>query len=141
VVTHCSTARLRLRFVDTQAAAGRRYIDYAFKNAGARKCSLRGYPTGILLDKRGHVIRSARATVRHLPISPIRTVVIGSGKRAFFSFVWGNPGFCATGVFTFYGLRVSPPNNAIGFRRRLGKTSACDGITGVSAVRPKRFPF
>ena len=46
VVPHCSTAQLRLRFVDTQAAAGRRYIDSAFTNAGARECSLRGYPTG-----------------------------------------------------------------------------------------------
>jgi uncharacterized protein DUF4232 len=71
----CSTAQLRLKFIDTQAAAGRRYIDYAFKNAGARQCSLRGYPTVVLLDKQGHVIHSAHAKVGHSPISPIRTVV------------------------------------------------------------------
>jgi hypothetical protein len=140
-VPQCSTAQLRLKFVDTQAATGHRYIDYAFKNAGARKCSLRGYPTVVLLDKQGHVIHSAHAKVGHVSLSPIRTVVIGSGKRAFFSFTWGDGAFCPGSAFTFYGLRVSPPNNAIGFRPVLGKTPACDGFSGVSAVRPKRFPF
>jgi hypothetical protein len=132
---------MRLKFVDTQAAAGRRYIDYAFKNGGARKCSLRGYPTVVLLDKQGHVIHSAQAKVDHFPVSPIRTVVIGSGKRAFFTFVWGDGAFCPGRAFTFYGLRVSPPNDAIGFRSVLGKTPACDAFSGVSAVRPKRLPF
>ena len=140
-VPRCSTAQLRLRFVDMQAAAGRQYIDYAFKNAGARKCSLRGYPTGVLLDKGGHVINSPHAKVGHFSASPVGTVVIGSGKRAFFTFVWGDGAFCPGRAFTFYGLRVSPPNNAVGFRRHLGKTSACDPFTTVSAVRPKRFPF
>lgn len=138
---HCSTAQLRLMFVDAQAALGRRYIDYAFKNAGASSCSLRGYPTGLLLDKQGHVIGSAHAKVAHFSASPIRTVVIGSGKRGFFTFVWGDGAFCPGRAFTFYGLQVSPPNNAIGFRRGLGKTSACDARAAVSAVRPKRLPF
>jgi hypothetical protein len=137
-VPHCSTSQLRLRFVDTQAALGHRYIDYAFENAGARKCSLAGYPTVVLLDKLGHVIRSAHAKVGHFSVSPIRTVVIGSGKRAFFSVRWGDGAFCPGSAFTFYGLRVSPPNNAIGFRRHLGKAPACDASGGVSAVRPKR---
>jgi len=140
-VPQCSTAQLRLLFVDTQAAAGRRYIDYAFKNAGARQCSLRGYPTGVLLDKQGHVIHSADAKVGHFRVSPIRTVVLGSGKRAFFTFVWGDGGFCPGRAFTFYGLRVSPPNNATGFRRRLGRSPACDAISELSAVRPNRLPF
>ena len=140
-VPQCSTAQLRIKFVDAQAAAGRRYIDYAFKNAGGGKCSLRGYPTVVLLDQQGHVIRSAHAKVGHFPVSPIRTVVIGSGQRAFFTFVWGDGAFCPGRAFTFYGLRVSPPNNAIGFRRILGKSPACDAFTTVSAVRPKRLPF
>lgn len=140
-VPRCSTAQLRLKFVDMQAAAGRQYIDYAFKNAGARKCSLRGYPTVVLLDKQGHVIHFAHAKVGHFPASPIRTVVIGSGKRAFFSFVRADGAFCPGSAFTFYGLRVSPPNNAIGFRPHLGRTLACDASAKVSAVRPKRFPF
>ena len=120
---------------------GHRYIDYAFKNAGATNCSLRGYPTVVLLDKQGHVIHSAHAKVVHSPVSPIRTVVIGSGKRAFFTFMWGDGAFCPGRAFTFYSLRVSPPNNAIGFRPVLGKTPACDAFTTVSAVRPKRLPF
>jgi hypothetical protein len=140
-VPRCSAAQLRVKFVDTQAAAGRVYVDYAFKNAGTGNCSLRGYPTVVLLDKQGQVIHSAHAEVGQFPASPIRTVVIGPGKRAFFTFRWGDGAFCPGRAFTFYGLRVSPPNNAVGFRSVLGKTSACDGFSGVSAVRPKRFPF
>ena len=140
-VPKCSTAQLRLKFVDMQAATGHRFIDYAFENAGARKCSFRGYPTVVLLDKRSHVIHSAHAKVGHFAISPIRTVVIGSGKRAFFSFTWVDGAFCPGSAFTFYDLRVSPPNNAIGFRPHLGKTLACDASARVSAVRPKRFPL
>ena len=130
-VPQCSTVQLRLGIVDTQAALGHRYIDYAFKNAGATNCSLRGYPTVVLLDKQGHVIHSAHAKVVHSPVSPIRTVVIGSGKRAFFTFMWGDGAFCPGRAFTFYSLRVSPPNNAIGFRPVLGKTPACDALTTV----------
>ena len=141
VVPHCSTAQLRLRFVDTQAAAGRQYIDYAFENAGAGKCSLAGYPTLVLLNKRGRVIRSAIARVGHFPVSPIRPVVIGSAKRAFFTFMWADGAFCPANAFMFYGLRVLAPNDAIGFRPHLGKTPACDASARVSAVRPKRFPF
>jgi Protein of unknown function (DUF4232) len=144
-VPRCSTAQLRLESVDTQAAAGRVYSDYAFANAGARSCSLRGYATVVLLDKQGHVLHSAHATVDHFPVSPIGTVVLGSGKRAFFTFVWVNRGFCLGRTFTFYGLRVSPPNNAIGFRLVLGKTLGCvfhgASPVGVSAVRPKRLPL
>ena len=140
-VPRCLTAQLRLKFVDMQAATGHRFIDYAFKNVGARKCSLRGYPTVVLLDKRGHVIHSAHAKVAHFPISPIRTVVIGSRKSAFFSFTWADGAFCPGRAFTFYDLRVSPPNNAVGFRPHLGKTPACDASARRSAVRPKRFPF
>ena len=67
--------------------------------------------------------------------------MIGPGKRAFFSFIWSDSAFCPGNAFTFYGLRVSPPNNATGFRPHLGKTQACDASARVSAVRPKRFPF
>lgn len=137
----CATAKLRLTFVDTQAAAGQRYVDYALTNAGARTCSLRGYATAVLLNRQGQVIHSAHAKVGHSPASPVRTVTIGPRKRAFFSFIWGDGGFCPGNAFTFYGLRVSPPNNATGFRPHLGKTTACDASARVSAVRPKRFPF
>ena len=137
----CSTAHLRLKVVGKQAATGHRYVDYAFTNTGARTCSLRGYPTVALLNTQGHAIHSAHAKVRHSPISAIRTVVIGSGRRAFFSFIYDDGEFCAGRAFTFYGLRVSPPHNAIIFRLHLGKTRACDASARVSAVRPKRSRF
>ena len=134
--SRCSTSQLRLRFVQTQAATGHRFIDYAFKNAGPAACSLRGYSSAVLLDKHGHVIQSADAKVGHWTISKVRTVVISSGKRAFFTFTWLDGGFCPKS-FTFYSLRVSPPKNAKGFRQHLGKTPTCNSSAMVSAIRPK----
>jgi hypothetical protein len=131
----CGTAQLQLKFVQEQAATGHRYIDYAYKNVGAAACSLRGYSTASLLDGHAHVIPSANAKVGHWGISPVRTVVVGPGKRAFFTFTWADGGFCPGHSFTFYNLHVSPPNNTPGFQQHLGKTPTCDDSANVSAVR------
>jgi hypothetical protein len=140
-VPPCSSAQLSLRFVGMSAATGHRFIDYAFKNTGARKCSLRGYPSAALLNKQGSVIHSSQAKVHRWPLSKVRTVVIAPGKRAFFSFTWVDGAFCPGNSFTFYSLRVFPPKNAKSFRWHLGTTPTCSGSAMVSAVRPKVFPF
>jgi Domain of unknown function (DUF4232) len=134
----CATAQLSLKFLGQQAATGHRFNDYAFKNGAAASCSLRGYPSAVLLDKRGHVIRTTGARVGHFTISRVRTVVVGPGKRAFFTFTWAAGAFCPGHAFTFYKLRVSPPGNARGFVWNLGRTSACSNSARVSAVRSKR---
>lgn len=137
----CSRAQLRLKFVDMQGATGHRYIDYAFKNVGTTACSLSGYPRGQLLTKRGRVMHGAREKVGHDPLSPMRTLVIDPGKRAFFTFTWVDGGFCPGDSFTFYALRVFPPGDLRGFVRRFGQTPACSKSAMVTRVRPKRFPF
>lgn len=139
-VSNCSTAQLRLTFVDMQAAAGHRYIDYAFSNVGAATCSLRGYPTAWVLNKHRQTLASPQAKVGQWPLSMVRTVVLGTGQRAFFTFTWVAGSLCPH-AFTFYGLRVTPPPDAAGFQRQLGNRSACASSAWVSAVRPKLFPF
>jgi hypothetical protein len=136
----CSTVQLRLKFVDMQAATGRRYIDYAFDNAGKVKCSLRGYPAGMLLTRSGQAIHPGPATVAPWPLSQLRTVLIGPGQSAFFTFTWVAGELCPGHAFTFSELQVAPPHDATGFPWHLGKTAAC-GSTFVSAVRPNLFPF
>ena len=130
----CSTARLSLQFLGQQAATGHRFNQYAFKNVGNATCSLRGYPRAVLLDKHGNVLRSARATVARWSIVKVRTVVVGPGKRGFFTFAWAAGPFCPGHAFTFYKLRVTPPGNATGFVVNLGRTSACNGSAKRSAV-------
>jgi hypothetical protein len=124
-----------------QSATGHRDVDYAFKNVGAGNCSLRGYPRALLLRKSGRRLRGSRARVTHDPISPVRTVVIKPGKRAFFTFTWVDGGFCPGNDFTFYAVRVFPPHDLRGFVRHFGKTPACGSSAMVSAVRPKRSSF
>ena len=137
----CTRAHLRLKFVDMQGATGHRYIDYAFKNVGSSSCSLRGYPRASLLNKSGHRKTAARAQVGHDPVSPVRTVVIKPGKRAFFTFTWVDGGFCPGNSFNFYGLRVAPPHDIGTFTRQFGKTPACGHSARVFAVRPKLRTF
>ena len=140
-VPACSSAQLRLAFVDEQAATGHRFIDYAFNNVGTVTCSLRSYPAAVLLNKYGAVIPSARATVAQWPLSPVRTAQLAPGQSAYFTFHWAPAGFCPGRVFTFYGLRVAPPHHATGFLWHLGKTTACGSSAMVTAVRPQLFPF
>jgi hypothetical protein len=139
-VRNCSAAQLRLKFVDAQGATGRNYIDYAFEDVGVAKCSLRGYPSAVLLNKHGHMLPTPHAMVGQWPLSMVRTVVLGSGQPAFFTFTWVAAAFCPS-TFTFYGLRVTPPPDATAFPWQLGRTSACANSAWVTAVRPKLFPF
>jgi hypothetical protein len=140
-VLQCSPAKLRLKFVALQLAAGRGYIDYAWSNAGTVTCSLRGYPPGVLLDRHGHAIPAAPATVALWPLSQVRTVLVGPGQRAFFTFTWGAGNFCPGRTFTFFGLRVAPRQDATSFTSHIGMVGACDNSVWVTAVRPELFPF
>lgn len=138
---NCSRGHLQLKRVDTQGATGHRYVDYAVKNIGASSCSLRGYPDLTLLNNSDRAMHGTRTTVRHDPVSPVRTVVIKPGKRAFFTFGWVDGGFCPGNSFSFYSLRVFAPKDAMGFARQYGRTSACGGSPMVTRVRPKLYSF
>lgn len=139
-VPQCRTAQLRLKFVDMQAGTSHRYIDYALENVGATRCSLRGYPGAALVDNHGHPIRSANAKVSRWALTPTRTLVINPKRRLFFTFTWVVSAPCVGHSFTFYGLRVVPPQNASGFAWHLGRTPTCDNSARISAVRSKLLP-
>ncbi len=107
----CTGAQLQLKYLDSQGAAGRRYWDFAFKNTGST-CTVRGYARITLFGKHGH---SVGAHVTHQPgITPM-TVIVGHGKRAFFTFVYADGGFC-TGVATLhvYGFKLFGPRGTHG---------------------------
>lgn len=135
--SRCTRAQLHLKFVDMQGATGHRYIDYAFKNVGTGDCTLRGYADATLLNSSGHALHGAGEQVGQWTISPVRTVVLLPGKRAFFTFTWTAGGFCPGHNFAFDGVRMLPPNDPVGFARRLGFTGACGNSAMVSAVRHK----
>jgi uncharacterized protein DUF4232 len=137
----CMRAQLRLNFVRRLGATSHRFIDYAFMNAGTSNCSLRGYPHVVLVNKSGVGMHRRRAMVGDDPVSPVRTVVIKPGKRAFFTFTWAVAGACPGHTFTFYAVRVTPPGDHKNFERHLSKTSACDRSARVTAVRPKLSTF
>lgn len=137
----CSRAHLRMNFVRRQGATSHVFIDYAFLNAGGSACTLRGYPAVVLVNKSGNGMHRKRAIVSDNPVSPVRTVVIKPGKRAFFTFSWAVGGACPGHSFTFYALRVTPPGDHRNFQRQLSKSPACNRSARVSAVRPKLATF
>ena len=48
----CAASQLRLSYVGTEGATGHLEVTLALHNASARPCTLRGYPSARLLDKR-----------------------------------------------------------------------------------------
>ena len=129
----CAPGKLKLRYIDNQGAAGRRYYDFAFVNGGA-KCTVKGYPRVVLLGKHGHALS---AHVAHLPMSHATTVTVAHGKRAFFTVQWADGGFCPPPHVGAYKLRLFATGASSGTVYNLGGlTSMCKGSAYVWPLRP-----
>lgn len=104
-IPRCRAAQLRLHFVFLDAATGHRFWDFAYRNTGPT-CTVRGYPRIVLLDRHGHRIA---ARIRHVPNDPPATLTLAHGKRALFTFLDLDGGFCPGHAFTAYRFKLAPP--------------------------------
>lgn len=134
-VTGCSTSHLLLSSVRILGAAGHIIWDLALKNTGSTSCSVRGYPSVKLLNRRGRATLSAR----HARGFAVKTVILHSGRRAFFTVNLAAAGPCLPHSFTAYGLQVVPPGNAHGWSLHHRAMALCSvrlgGRPGVTPVR------
>jgi hypothetical protein len=131
----CSSAQLRLSSVRILDAAGQRIWDLALNNTGRATCSLRGYPTVKLLNRRGQ----ATVPAHHARGFTLRTVAISPGRRAFFSLSYASAGPCLPHYFTAYGLDVFPPGNHRGLRLDRPAFTLCSvALGGHPRVTPVR---
>jgi hypothetical protein len=132
-VGRCLTGHLRLSFVRSEGATSHRFWDFALRNVGPGKCRLQGYPGVGLLDKRGRLIDVG--VEREDAARP--SVVLGVGRRAFFSYVVSGP--CLPHFFSAYGVQVIPPNRTHRLVLHSGRFDVCSvSVGGHPDVYPLR---
>ncbi|MDA8067055.1 MAG: DUF4232 domain-containing protein [Actinomycetota bacterium] len=134
LVRACGTSQLRLSLVRILGAAGHRSWDLALRNAGGAACTLRGYPTVRLLDRRGRPLRVAVARRR----SRVVTVTLAPGQRAFFTLTYVDGGPCIPHFFIAYGLSVTPPRNGRWLLLQRHSTVCSASLGGHPTITPIR---
>ena len=144
VMSVCEANQVRITVDGGSAGAGHIGIQFRVKNRTALSCSLRGYPTVVLLD-------TAR---RPLPTTdrwggpdylsgsrPVRTVRLAPGGSAYFIMEWVHfpePGqTCPTGR----SLLILPPGAATALVLSMAPdgVDACGGKVTVSPIEPTPY--
>ncbi len=97
----CSGAQVQLKFLSEQGALGHRGWEFAYKNTGST-CTLHGYVRIWFFGQRGHQILSH---VSHASGFTPKTVIVAHGKRAFFTFFYGDGDFCPGAGKSFHAYR------------------------------------
>jgi WD40 repeat protein len=135
VARSCPVSHLRLRLVQGRIATSHWSGVLALRNIGPARCTLRGYPSVRLLNRRGHALNARIAHARGLSV---QSVTLSSGQRAFFTFNYALGGACLSHSFTAYGLAVTPPGDFhhLLLHRQLG---ICDlALGGDPLITPIR---
>ena len=129
----CATSNLTLSFVRSLGATSHSGWDFALRNVGTATCQLRGYPGAGLLNGQAQLIN---VTVKRAPY-PVRTVVLHTWQRAFFTFYYTTSGPCVPHSFSAYGLQFYPPNATQRLVYYNGPFGLCDPSVGGS---PQIYP-
>lgn len=132
---NCSSSQLRLSSVRILGATGHRIWDLALTKRAGGVCTLRGYPTVVLLNRRGQATVSSRRAAGF----PVRTVALSQARRAFFTINYAAAGPCLPHYFTAYGIVVFPPGSSRGLRLMRAPFTVCSvALGGHPHVTPVR---
>ena len=139
----CAASQLRLSYVGTEGATGHLEVTLALHNASARPCTLRGYPSARLLDKRGTALPlTIKRVGGFFPDTQrsARLIVVKPGGRARFgvSFVTNNE-FAGAHVCRTAAAAMSSAPGAAGHWWRLSlrgapRISPCGNQLVVSPI-------
>jgi len=136
-VRGCSKS-LALSYVRALNSAGHGQWDLALRNTSRSACSLRGFAAVHLQGPHGKVLR---VRVTHSSRTPVRTVVLAPGKRAFFTVEFPAAGPCGRRVFTAYGVLVRVGSYNAGLELPVGGVRMCAPSLGgppmVTAYRAR----
>jgi Domain of unknown function (DUF4232) len=102
---NCAASQLSMRVVSFEDAGGYRLWQLAFKNLGAA-CSLQGFSRVALLGQNGHRIPVG---FRRETGFPAATVLVEPGDSAFVAFTYLDGGFCTTGNFDAFRVKIFLP--------------------------------
>lgn len=137
----CRSSQLSMRVVSFEGATGHRFWQLAFKDSGS-VCSLRGFARVVLLGQNGHPIS---AVFKRETGFPVDTATVQPGKSAFVAFTYLDGGFCSTGNFHAFRIKIFPPGARGGFLlnpvpRNMGPIFLCAGSERVYPVTSKPGP-
>jgi hypothetical protein len=139
-VPHCFSSQLTLKLVSFQGATGHRLWLFSWRNSST-KCTLRGFPKVVFLDKHG---KADTGKVTHGTGFPVKTVTIAHGKRAFFGIEYLDGGFCGGGVKAAH-FSFTPPGATAAFKfnptgANHGTVAFCRGSVTSFPVNSKPAP-
>lgn len=137
----CRSSQLRMRVASFEGATGHRFWQLAFRNRGST-CSLRGFSRVVLLARNG---RRIAAKFKRETGFPVDTVTVRPGHSAFVAFTYLDGGFCTTGNFDAFRVRILLARAGGGFLlnpvpRNMGPIFLCGGSEAVYPVTPKPGP-
>ena len=118
----CSSAQLRLRFINEGVATGTRIIGVMILNRGPSSCEIAGYPTSVaLLGSHGAMPTAVRRHITRAPTPSIKptTIKLDQGDRASFILTMGDgsilrPHAPNCPVVTGISVRLRGPGRSIG---------------------------
>jgi hypothetical protein len=127
-----------LAFVRGSTTLGHGQWDLSLRNTSARTCTLRGFAGVQLLGQHN---KKLRVRVKHSGRSPVRTVALAPGKRAFFTVTFPTGTACGRRVYKAYGLLVRWAGYTAGLETRPSGVTICDPSVGgnptVTAFRAR----
>ena len=141
-ISNCTAGQLTMRVVSFEGASGHRFWQLAFRNLGAT-CSLHGFSRVVLLARNGRPITEG---FKRETGFPQRTVILERGKSAYAAFTYVAGGFCTTGRFRAFRVRIFLPGAAGRFlldplpRNNGSPIFLCAGSERIYPVTPEPGP-
>lgn len=132
VLRRCTTGHLRVGLGRAEGAAGSTYVPLIFRNAGARRCTLHGYPGVSALTRRSGEQIGAAATWSSIGAHPRVVLAPGARARALLQIVdAANYPAPRCRPRAAAGLRVFPPGATVAAFVAVPHLRACSSLTVV----------
>ena len=108
--------QLSVKHESDDAGAGQRYVTYAFKNRSALPCTLSGFPSFTLLNRRGHRLNGQSITHNS---DPVTVVKLRPGRKAFFNIHYSSCSTVGTPPCRVSSsVRIKAPHDTRAFKLR-----------------------
>ena len=112
----CVGAQLSVKHEADDAGVGQRDVTYSFKNKSSSPCTLSGYPSFALLNRRGRPLRGQTTSHNSDQVTVVR---LAPGGKAYFNIHYSACGTVGTPPCpTSYQVRIKAPHDARAFTLR-----------------------
>jgi hypothetical protein len=114
IATHrCIGSQLSVKHESDDAGVGQRDVTYSFKNRSSSPCMLSGFPSFVLLNRRGQRIHGQSTSHNGEPVTVVR---LAPGGKAYFNIHYSACGTVGTPPCrTSYNVRIKAPHDTRSF--------------------------